>query len=193
MKVTKRIFVCFALFVSFFVSMPAIVCASSTFTVNIEGVTGQEIQAFTLWFDIGEDFTFSDFTLGDAVPTVGTLGWEVVKGIDDGSIFEDPERGWVYKVDVYDADGLWTNNPNFLVDGELFTFVFDGTLSGLTDVVQLITINAENLIASGAFTYSISDNGVVISAVPVPPAILLLGSGLAGIFAMRRRRLLHGA
>ena len=186
MTTKKGIIAGLVLLVSLFCTMPATACTS--FDISIEGVTGQEVTEFTMWFAVGENFTLRDFTLGDAVPEDG---WEIVQGADEESIVYDGELGWVYKVNVRYAqqeDSLRSDYSYCLVDGELFSFKYDGLLEGMTDVFELIDISGDDLIESGRFVYTIDDNGIVISAVPIPPAFLLLGTGLAGIFAMRRRR-----
>ncbi len=100
---------------------------SANYSVDISGLTDQNyadsIDSFTIWFEVDE-FAASNFTLGDAVPTNGSMGWEIAKNA--------VVNNTVYKVDVYDQDGLFFSNPNYLTNGNMFTFEYTGTINELS-------------------------------------------------------------
>lgn len=165
--------------------------ASSTFTMNIENITDQNIVAFTSWFSVDESFTFRDFSFGDSVPTVGTFKWLAVKGERPDSIVQDAERGLVYKVDALDYDNAFNPSGEFypLLNGTLFTFTYEGTLNALTDVLILRDRNNDNLIETGNFVIKdFSATGGTLAPVPVPSTLLLLGGGIFALVGGTRRK-----
>ncbi|MEA1868526.1 MAG: hypothetical protein U9N19_10590 [Thermodesulfobacteriota bacterium] len=160
---------------------------ATTFTADIEGLSDpSNVELFTFWFSVGEDFTFSDFLLGDAVPVDG---WEAIQGSADTSIINDSVRKRVYKVDVCDRGVLFDNSPHYLTDGVLFSFNYEGTFNGFTDMMTLYdVINKENLL-DNKFTLLCDANGAHCAPVPIPGALVLFGSGLVGLIGLGRRRI----
>ena len=193
MRVKSRMQIVTIIVVGFFLTVTSSFAAN--FTANISGLTVEEVVSATVWFEVGNDFLLTDssFTLGSAVPVLGTLGWEIVKGDKSDSIVDDPERGHVYKVDILDLDNMLTKYIYPLNNGAIFTFDYSGTIIGLSDIIYLKDNNQGgdliDLIDSGKFVASLSlaENYLNFAPIPIPGAIWLLCSGLIGLAGISRR------
>ncbi len=154
---------------------------SANYSVDISGLTDQNyadsIDSFTIWFEVDE-FATSDFTLGDAVPTNGSMGWEIAKNA--------VVNNTVYKVDVYDQDGLFFSNPNYLTNGNMFTFEYTGTINELS-YISFGDDVGNNLYDPELWKTTFNDSGAQFSAVPIPSTVLLLGFGLASLLGIRKK------
>ena len=67
--------------------------------------------------------------------------------------------------------------------GEAYT-LNDTLTAGPGDVTWALEWDKDSLAGGNSFSVSVDNN---ISAVPVPPSLLLLGSGLAGLGLLRRK------
>ena len=159
---------------------------ASAYTVTIDGLDSVDsIHGFTLWFDVSADFDYSNLALGDAIPATISMGWVADTPSVDGSN--------VFKYGASDWDLVMFAAPNPLLSGTLFNFDYTGTIFGF-NLIQFADATAGNLYAdgnSGAIKLlSFDENGAAFgtSQVPIPGAIWLLGSGLFGLVAIRRRR-----
>lgn len=100
---------------------------------------------------------------------------------------------------------VFTNDLNFTLTGTVggvyypgatgtYTCFYDNSNGGVT--VEFMTFDGTNNLVSGISTFQFQGTGQAvviitgtasISAVPVPAAVWLLGSGLVGLFGVRRK------
>jgi len=181
----KRISILFA---ALFFALILTVGQASAYTVTIDGLDSVDtVHGFSLWFDVSADFSYSNLSLGDAIPAAISTGWIA----DNPQVVDSPDN--IFKYGAGDMDYSFMASPNPLLNGTLFSFDYTGTILGFR-LVQFADITAGNLYAednSGAIKLlSFDANGAAFgtSQVPVPGAVWLLGSGLFGLVAIRRRR-----
>ena len=149
---------------------------AATYTINIEGlddVNGSGIAGFTLFLDVSNDFVKNSGVLGDAIPTTGM--W-----LEDS--YADPA-----KFGAADWGPLLLNADLApLQNGAILTIDYDGTIFGF-NTIQFIDLAGENMYRNTISLDSITANGATFAVVPVPGAVWLLGAGLSGLVALRRR------
>ena len=118
------------------------------------------------------------------MPTNGTLGWDVD---DSFGVVTEPGRGLLFKVGAFDQDYLFLDNRFDLLNGEIFSFDYEGQLLGF-NLIQFDPGNGSNLYPDTIMVVSSDDSGAIFAAVPIPSTIILLGGGLVGLLVIRRRR-----
>lgn len=176
-----------AVFMLLLFAIPSI-SMSAIFSVDIDGLPEpiSEIQSFSIWLAVDDEFAFSEFAFGDAVPQLAsgqTLGWDV-----NTSIAMDAERGLVFQFGGLDQDGLFLSNYYDLTNGTLCSFDYSGEILGVTDIFQISNRIGENQVEAFQLSYELSDTSLTISAVPIPSSLLLLCGGFVGLIAYRRRK-----
>jgi len=159
------------------------------FTINIADLNEpvSEIQSFTFWFSVDNNFSFTNSQLGTAVPQNEfdqKNGWD-----SQFDIQIDDDRDRVFKVGGIDQDGSFFTNYFDLCNGTIATFDYEGTILGLTDVFQISNRSGNNMVKALKLNYILNNSGLNVSAVPIPGAIWLLCSGLIGIVGIRRKRM----
>jgi hypothetical protein len=169
------------------------VISSSAFaySATISGpVSSLDIHGFTFWFEVSTDFAFSNFAFGDAIPAGDAsqlVGWT-----------ENPppnKVGTVFKTGGSDDDFLFFFTEGFqMTAGTILSFdITAGSLTTLgsggdDEIIQFDPGDGSNLFSDKVFLASSDENGANFSAVPIPSTIILLGGGLIGLVAIRRRR-----
>jgi hypothetical protein len=171
----KRLFITTFLVLSiFFVSFSA---HSATLTVDVAGLDTllpDGLVSYQMNFDVsGGLFTTVDFS------------------IDQNSIFT--ALGGANQTGTNLVVLSYNNfNPTpLLVDGDLFTITYPDTVSLslsfdsfiLSDNATVLPMNQ----SPGGAIFSAGDNFLTMSPVPIPSAVLLLGSGLLALVGTRRR------
>jgi hypothetical protein len=158
--------------------------ASTVFTADIEGLGAVEVLGFTVWLDVSDDFSFSDFSRGDAIPA-GQPGQVLGYGDSPPARIE---AGPVFQYGAFDQDNAFIGTSKFpLMNGTLFSFSYDGSINDLA-LAQFDPGNGSNLFPDFINSAGLTADGVTFQVVPIPSAILLLGGGLIGLIAVRRRR-----
>ena len=158
---------------------------AAPFQITISGLPEpiSEIQTFLITLEVSDDFSADLFSFGDAIPTGGTLGWDNTPYNITGN---PGDRVW--KIDGLDQDGLFLDDYHDMVNGVICTFDYVGSILGV-DESQLLISNrvGDNQWVNLGLQYTLSANEMVISAIPIPGAVWLLGSGLIGLVGIRRR------
>lgn len=182
MRLRKRISIIFIALLSVLVVIPS----AFAYSVTISGLANipEDIHGFTLWFDVSDDFDFSNFSFGDAIPSGGTLGWseDPVPNIDASTL----------KVGGVDQDFLFLSAPGFqMTDGTILSFdIVAGTITplglGSREVIQFDPGDGTNLF-NDKILLGVSDINGANFAVPIPSALLLLGGGIIGLLGIRRK------
>jgi hypothetical protein len=163
------------------------------FTIEAENLPNpSEIESITFFFDVGFDFEYvtDSLALGADIPanSPGDTLWPWTFA----NLNPDVDSG-IFTVDMYNGDafdftpiaGLANGeyNVNNLVDGILATFEYTGTIS----LGNFVVANS----IGDAISYELIDTetpgGVAVSPVPIPPALLLFGSGIIGMLGLRRK------
>lgn len=134
----------------------------------------------TAWAPLPENGTLEYITLGYATPVYAS----------SLTIRETDGNGFVYQVDVLDqSDGLhtvWTGTDPSLPDNPVDFLVSFPQTSFLVKGVKIYT-NTDHDLSTWEEIDAVQLHG---DTVPIPPALVLLGSGLLGLggYAWRRRR-----
>jgi hypothetical protein len=183
MKLKKSFSFIVIAFLSIFIISPS----AFSYSVTISGpVSSIGIHGFTFWFTVSNDFAFSNFAFGTAIPSGGTLGWS-----------QNPpanKTATTLKTGGTDDDFLFFSTPGFqMTAGTILSFDIDaGSItalgSGTNDRIQFDPGDGSNLFSDTVFLASSDTNGANFSAIPIPSTIVLLGGGLIGLVALRRRR-----
>lgn len=157
--------------------------------MEIDDTSGQQIASFAFIFDVSDDFSISNFSLGDAA-TEWTLNASGVATLGDGSM--------VLKIDAYDEASLWGDPiKHYLTNGTLFSFDYVGTL--YVDPIEFAELTYDdglfgyNLLGTGEYNLVLSDTKGVIQragmqTVPSPSTILLVFTGFCFITGLTRRQ-----
>ncbi|MBW1925121.1 MAG: PEP-CTERM sorting domain-containing protein [Deltaproteobacteria bacterium] len=162
---------------------------AAPFTIEITGLPNPSgIGGFTFWFDVSDDFDLlSDRNFGSGIPGDGSFGWAF-----DANQVVGSQGARLFKVGAFDQDGLYLDDPHNLQDGILLQFEYAG------EIYEAKKIEFSNYAGdtSGPSDFnlsaSLSPSGLLISSsttvIPIPSTVLLLGSGLFGLVALRRKR-----
>jgi len=185
MKLKKRISIIFIALLSVLIIIPSAFSYSVSITGPVVPVSSLDIHGFTFWFDVSNDFAFSNFSFGSAIPSGGTLGWsqDPAPNIDVATL----------KVGGVDQDFLFLDTQGLqMTDGTILSFDIDaGSItplgSGLSDLIQFDPGDGSNIFNDSVFLLSSDSNSANFSTVPIPPTVLLLGAGLMGLVGIRRR------
>jgi hypothetical protein len=166
----------------FFITVAS--ASAATLTGTIGGIDTELIESFTLVFDVDDSFALSTSTFGDAIPSAISYGWsgDFTAGTNTLTISNA------------DYDALIGSSPNPLNNGQLFNIDYTGLITGLSKAyffdmtgldenVFTVEITNPNWLADGNLQFDATN------AVPIPSALLLLGSGLLGLVGLRRKRM----
>ena len=157
------------------------VYAATTFTMNIQDTTENNIAAFTFYFSVSDDFNLIDYSAaGSAVPTSWTFENFYLDTTDNQLV-----------ISAVDWSSLLSSNKNYLTDGEVFSFNYEGELYSyiLTKLQYDDGAGGHDLFDSKEFQVSLSStSGLIQSTVPVPSAFLLLLTGLCSLAGLTRRK-----
>lgn len=164
---------------------------ATTFDISIEDVESYDLSGFTVWFEVGDDFTVDEnlFSTGSAIPDA----W--IADTNLGDIVIDEESGsTVFKIgycDLYAA--LETQDLSPMSSGSLFSFEYDGTIIDYFQI-KLPDLNNTDYYGNGTIEVGAFDeNSLVLTnastptPTPIPSAIFLLGGGLFGMLGIRKK------
>ncbi|PXF54712.1 MAG: hypothetical protein C4B58_15745 [Deltaproteobacteria bacterium] len=173
---------------------------AATLTIDLNGFPNPtKVESFCMIFDVGDNFVYSDGTLqfGSAVPFVAPddtalLPWMFTDNnpaVVDGKFRVDMLNG-----DVLDPlyplllrkDGNYSEN-NLLPDGTIASFVCEGTIDDV-EYFLFSDVAGNPVEYSDQIVVSLDGEGAHC-CVPIPGALVLLGSGLIGLIGLGRRRI----
>jgi hypothetical protein len=153
----------------------------------------------------GSLFFEGDLTPGNS-PGLVSMGGDVSLGLNSHTIMEIAGLARGTEYDAFDIGGdLWLGGElevslydlgRGLFDpqlGDSFDLFLADTISGNFDLLTLATLGGGlgwqvDVLADAIGLTDVVRLSVVTSAVPVPPAVWLFGSGLLGLFGVARRR-----
>jgi hypothetical protein len=143
------------------------------------------------------DVTTQDYYFNSqgGVGESGAPGNKVIAGLSTGGLYEAPEiyfargDGQAFSLLAADIDGVVSG---YVASSDNGSFN-DSTGPGLNELGTGAWLNVNSvyligLAGTGSFTILALDNVVVGAAVPVPAAVWLFGSALAGLGWVRRRK-----
>jgi hypothetical protein len=151
-------------------------------------------------FDVADEEFANQMSIGNevgvtgAVPIGGTNYWTPFASISDtGSCSEGPYTGPCFD---FILGGDYINTSATFTGTDMAAFIGTGVLGGvdINLLVGLSSLTSDNLVGPDAFVWADFAGDVTVeydftvSAVPVPPAIWLLGSGLLGLVGIARRK-----
>ena len=166
---------------------------SAIYTIEAQNLPGpSEIETLTLFFNVGDSFDYiqDSLQLGQDIPPNQPLDtfWPWTFTYSNPIV-----KNGVFTVDLYNSDSFDFNpipnladgkyNENNLVDGILASFEYSGQIS----LENFVVTNSIGGSISYLLTPLENDGGLILSAVPIPSAILLLGGGLLGMLGIRRK------
>lgn len=168
------------LIVASFLMFPCYVSAA-TFDISVNGLMEPSgINSVTFWFDVDPEFSFlstdADSTIGNAIPTDGTIGWTAASSLEPG----------LFKIDAFDTDDALSIGAYPLKNGNIFSFEYSGAILDFNRIE--FGVGATNIYPDEIMMTSFDANGATFAPVPLPAAVWLLGSGLVGLAALRRKK-----
>jgi hypothetical protein len=157
---------------------------ASTFDISIENVEPLDVSGFTIWLEVGNDFSADEdlFSTGSAIPD----SW--VADTNLGDIVVDDSGTSIFKIGYSDLNAILDiQDPVSMDSGSLFSFNYTGTIIDYY-LIKLPDLTNTDYYENGTIVVgSIDENSLVLAPVPIPSAILLLGGGLLGILGIRRK------
>lgn len=144
-------------------------------TISIMGLPDPSgIEAVNVWFDVSSDFELiGPVVNGSAIPSPKTLGWAT--DLEEVS-------GNVFKFAKSNMDGWALGIENPLLNGVIGSFDYNGSILGV-NFFQFGDINGDPL----SILLASHDKDQTAFVTPIPPALLLLGTGLVGLLGFRRK------
>ena len=167
-------------FFIFIATAPVIAANVVLLDINIAGLENLDLGTFDLdvAFDDGV-YEFHDYFLTDALGSI-SFG-----DAEDWSYGLDDDTGSVNIAVLSYLTDLTYQPSEFTLTTLVFSRNDDVTLLDNVSSEFGVTVNALVDAFGDAIPFTVS--GTEISAIPVPAAVLLLGSGLIGLVAIRRR------
>jgi hypothetical protein len=177
---------------------------AATYSLYLENLPDpSEIENITFMFDVSDDFEYyaDSLTLGPAAPPNQApdtqYPWVFAYNnpvVNNGQFIVD-----AYNSDVNDFNETWITipgvgtfqtsdgnyNENNLVNGLLWSFDYEGTIS----LSNYLIGDSTGMPISYLSLINVTErpDGLAVSQVPIPSAILLLGGGLVGLLGIRRK------
>ncbi len=164
------------------------------------GPDGSSDTTYTLM--VGESFT-ADVFVSNLQPPVYTMGFKITfdpaqLALTSAQVYDDPQQGWPYEPTV--STGFGSAD---LMGGSALGVAHSGkvklatlTFECLGEGISLLDLGPTDILGAGFYTGSgkinvnwQDDVEVRQQVVPLPPALLLFGSGLLGLMGIGRKRL----
>lgn len=177
----------------------------TTGSVTVEN--GNTLTAFSMDYTVGSNYNgFNSLTSGDLfINTDDDTSWNYVvhlNGTTGGSAAvyafnADYDDASAYVMGTYPGGGYRDNHPaSAIVDGldpvayVMWNGLIDAAWNNTEGTVSITGLDIQYDVLTVAYTVSCANDVVFqsgISQTPIPGAVWLLGSGLAGLVGLRRR------
>ena len=147
------------------------VSLASIYYVSAENPEPYEIEGITMWFDVSPDFSLINYEKESGIPVLWVED-PCLPIVGSGQLVIGYRDGWVLSLGEYMGTGL------------LFSFEYSGMIYGLADLF------VPNGLIEDQSQYAIIRTGedyMEISFVPLPAPFWLLGSGILGVLAVKRK------
>lgn len=158
----------------FFASANASAALHTISVMDLPNPSG--IEAYNIWFEVSNDFELIiPVADGSAIPVAINLGWST-----DTETVSPP----LFKLAKSNLDALMSNTSNNMLNGDIASFNYNGSIIGV-NFFQFGDFYGNEISLN---LLSHDQDRTIISAVPIPSALLLLGSGLVGLTGIRCKR-----
>lgn len=159
--------------------------ANSMNTKGWNGTNSDDYLEFTLTVDSGFKATLGDLWIGTRSSSTGPGNMGFYSSIDNyASAFYTMAQDGVYKNEAIDLGFLGPITGSFSI--RLYEYGDTAVNGGIT--ASTGTFRVTDYYEGSAYNIGISGTVAPISAVPVPAAAWLLGSGLLGLIGLKRKR-----
>ena len=157
----------------------------ATMSVSIEGITPSiEIGSVTIVWDVADDFILDSAiaTDGNAIPNKILVGWSSTLSYSetDGTLTYG-NADWDFLMD--------TDNKNPMLNGTVCSFDYSGTIRDYSDLLFFDYTGKDTYPVQLLNQETWLSEGEMRCCVPIPGAVLLLGSGLLGLIGIGSRRM----